>query len=138
MLVAVLALRAGLAMLCHPVQAGRDASLAVTALVGAASLAFGARIWLVRTTGEELREQITTACRGLFLEWEESLPGRFVFSAKGETRQLRTRELGDRMQLVVLPRLAGHRKVALLLDWLSKQYAGPIPRVPIVLKRREP
>lgn len=113
------------------------AALVLTILLGTANVLAGKRIWLVRVGGEELREQLETVCRGLFLDCEEPSPGRFVLSPKREARHCLVRELDSNIQCLILPKPAGHRKVALVLDWLSKQYSGPIPRIHIVLKRRE-
>ena len=137
MAAAVLAARLGLIAAGYPLKAGMDWSLTGAVLLGAAGLRLGARVWLVRGGGEELREQIRYACRGLFLECEEPEQGRFAFCAKGMRRHLRTLALGRRLQLVVLPRPGGHAKITLLTQWLSKQYPGPIPRMRRVLKRRE-
>jgi hypothetical protein len=101
--------------------------------VTALALLAARRVWLVRETAETLREQIQTVCRGLFLAVQEARPGRLQLAARGEPA-LRLRRLTPRVQLLVLCRVAGPGKVALLCDWLAKQYPGPVPRVRIVLK----
>lgn len=109
----------------------------LTALLGVASLALllSRRVWLVRATEKELREQIETVCRGLFLEVQELRPGRLQLSARGQPA-LRLRKLLSRVQVLVLCRVHGPGKVALLCSWLSKNYPGPVPRIRIVLNRR--
>jgi hypothetical protein len=101
-------------------------SLSATALMSR-------RVWLVRSSPEALREQIQTACRGLFLGVEENPPGRLQLSAQGKPVLL-LRKFAPRIQVLVLCHVAGPGKVALLCDWLSRQYPGPVPRLRIVLK----
>ena len=133
---AVLALR--LALLgAYPLATAFDACFSALGLLSLAGLWLGARTWLLRATAEDVREQIETGCRGLFLVCAEPERGRFVLTAKGTTTQLRMRSLGRRMMCLRVPRLAGQRKVELLIQWLSKQYPGPVPRITIVLKRSE-
>jgi hypothetical protein len=109
--------------------------LAGTVLLGvvAVALVLGRRVWLVRATAQELRGQIETGCRGLFLGVREVHPGRLELAARGEPA-LGVRRLAARVQVLVLCRAAGPGKVTLLLSWLAKQYPGPVPRVRIVLK----
>ncbi len=95
------------------------------------------RFWLVRATGEELRGQIRTACRGLFLGMEEKTPGRLVLTARGEA-VLGVRRWTEGVQGLTLCRPPGPGKVALLCAWLRKQYPGPVPRVRFVLKGGAP
>jgi hypothetical protein len=105
-----------------------------TTLTGIAALALllARRVWIVRATAAELREQVETVCRGLFLG-AEATPSRLQLAASGKP-VLRLVKLAPRMQLLVLPRVAGPGKVALLCNWLAKQYPGPVPRVRIILK----
>jgi hypothetical protein len=138
MVLTMLALRSGLVAAGYRLEVGPDTMLAGTALFVGVSLRMGARIWLVRAAAEDLREQIQSTARGLFLECEEPRRGCFLLTARGMTSPLRMLEVGRRMMLVILPRSAGQGKVALLIRWLSKQYSGPVPRVHRVLKRREP
>jgi hypothetical protein len=111
---------------------GLDVGLTVLAGVGACGLAAGRRCWLVRTSGEELRERLRQACGGLFLALEE--PARGLFVVQGEPR-LRLVGLTRRVQGLVLCPRPQRGKVRLLLDWLGKQYPGPVPRVRITLRR---
>ncbi len=99
----------------------------------AVSLGLARRVWLVRATAEDLRRQIETACRGLFLQVEEKQPGRLTLTARGDA-VLGVRQLTAGVQWLVLCRPPGSGKVALLCAWLSKQYPGPVPRVRFVLK----
>ncbi len=125
-----------LAMLAGvPLQGPLEVPLTVLLGVAAVALLSAKRIWLVRATAEELREQIETVCRGLFLGVHEPRPGRLLLSAQGEPA-LRLRKLVSRVQVLVLCRVAGPGKVALLCSWLAKNYPGPVPRIRIVLQRR--
>ena len=136
MLLAVLVVRAGLLLAGFLPEPWIDASLAGIVILFAVSRPWTARVWLIRVTAKDFREQIGTACRGLFLPCEEEQHGRFLFSAAGSTLNLRMYSIGRRLQLVVLPPVAGQGKVTLLVSWLSKQFPGPVPRVRIILKRR--
>jgi hypothetical protein len=89
--------------------------------------------WLVRATGAELRQQIRTACRGLFLGVEEKTPGRLILTARGNA-VLGVRRWTAGVQWLALCCPPGPGKVALLCAWLSKQYPGPVPRLRFVLK----
>jgi hypothetical protein len=100
--------------------------------VAAVALILGWRVWLVRATADELREQIQTACRGLFLGVQE-VQGRLQLATPGKP-SIRLRRLASRMLLMVLCRVTGSGKVALLCSWLAKQYPGPVPRLRIILK----
>jgi hypothetical protein len=113
------------------------AGLTIVVLLGALGLCSSDHVWLARAEAEELRQQVRTACRALFLTWAEPEPGRFLLTSKSGTFELRTRPLSRRIQVVVIPRLFGRDKVTLLVHWLRKQYPGPVPRVRIVLKRSE-
>jgi hypothetical protein len=105
-----------------------------TVLLGVAAVVFilGGRVWLVRSTAGELREQIQTACRGLFLGVKE-VQGGLQLATQGNPG-IRLWKLAAHVQLMVLYRVAGPGKVALLRSWLAKQYPGPVPRLRIVLK----
>ena len=131
----VFGLRLVLLALGRPPATYLDLSLTTLALLGTVGLGLRHPIWLARVVREELSQQIWTACRGLFLTCEEPAPGRFLLTAKDGTWQLRTWSLSRRVQVVCLPRPAGPSKVSLLVQWLSKQYPGPVPRVRIVLTR---
>jgi hypothetical protein len=101
--------------------------------VVAVALVLARRVWLVRSSAEELREQIQTACRGLFLSVQAAQAGRLQLMVQGQPTLL-LRRLAPRVQLLVLCRVAGPGKVALLCQWLAKQYPGPVPRLRIALK----
>jgi len=136
LVLAVLGLRLAL-LVSYPLETALDACFSALALLSLAGLWLGARTWLLRATAERVREQIETGCRGLFLPCAEPERGRFVLTAKGIATELRMRSLGTRLQLLQVPRPAGQGKVELLIQWLSKQYPGPAPRVTLVLKRSE-
>jgi len=112
-----------------------DIGLTGIALLGGVGLWLGGRVWLVRGETAVLREEVRMACDGLFLECAEPRAGLFVFTTKVGTWRLRLLALSRRMQLVVLPRVDVPSKVALLVQWLSKQYPGPVPRLHIVLRK---
>jgi hypothetical protein len=132
-LAAAVALRLGISPLVGlPEGPGEWALLAGVGLVGLA-LGLARRVWLVRATAEDLRRQIETACRGLFLGVGEKQPGRLTLTARGDP-VLKVRRWTARVQGLVLCRPPGPGKVALLCAWLGKQYPGPVPRVRIVLK----
>jgi hypothetical protein len=122
-------------LLCSPAPGPFDLALAGVALVGGVALWSAGRVWVLRAEAAVLREQIQTACRGLFLELAESKPGLFLLTAKANTWPLRVIGLGRRLQLVVVPRVAGPSKAGLLVHWLSMQYPGPVPRIHIVLRK---
>jgi hypothetical protein len=112
-----------------------DIGLTVLTVLGGVVLWCCGRVWLARAEATMLREQIHTACRGLFLEYSEPRTGHLLLAARGGTWRLRLVGLSPRVQLVVLPPVTGPSKAALLLHWLSKQYPGPVPRLHIVLKK---
>jgi hypothetical protein len=112
-----------------------DFALTVVAAVSAAALLPCGRIWLCRAEARTLQQQLHTACAGLFLGYDEPAPGRFQFTAKAGTWRLRMVSITKGVQLLVLPRVAGPGKVMLLVQWLAKQYPGPVPRIHIVLKK---
>ena len=133
-LLVVLVLRLGIILLGYPLTRQLDTAQTGCAFVGAWGLMLP-RVWLVRAEAETLRQQILTACAGLFLEFTEPLPSRLSLISKDRSWPLRLINLGRDLQLIVLPRLSGLGKVTLLVQWLSKQYPGPIPRLHIVLKK---
>jgi hypothetical protein len=109
-----------------------DGGLTVLALAGAGVLAAIRRFWLVRVTNHELREDLVLACRGLLLGLDEPLPHMLLVSARTEHRLFLGR-FGPRLQCLLLCRRPAAGKVRLLVDWLAKQYPGPVPRVRITL-----
>jgi hypothetical protein len=115
-----------------------DGGLMIAVLACTVALAAARRFWLVRATAQELREQVQAVCGGLFVAVAEPAVGRLVVTAKGQEHRLRLVALAKRLQgLVLCPRPAAG-KVKLLVDWLAKQYPGPIPRIRITLKGGEP
>jgi hypothetical protein len=138
--VIILGIRVAIMMFGDPLDKPVDIGLVDTVLTGfvvagAAGLLPCGRVWLFKTEFQTLRNQLQTACSGLFLACAEPLPGHFQFTAKAGTWRLRIIGISKRVQLVVLPRVAGPGKVTLLVQWLSKQYPGPVPSVHIVLKK---
>src|SRR5947209_6267509 len=67
LLAGLLGLRLVLAVAGMTLEGTREVIGAVLLGVAAGALVLGWRVWLVRATGDEVREQIQTACRGLFL-----------------------------------------------------------------------
>jgi hypothetical protein len=132
---AVFVVRIGLIPLGCPVTSLLDGVLLAAAGLAGVGLTPAQRLWLLRAEAPGLREQIETACRGLFLQFAEAAPGRFTLTAKAGTWHLRTLPLSRRVQLIVLPRAEGPGKLALLLHWLSKQYPGPVPRLHFTLDK---
>jgi hypothetical protein len=123
-------------LLCgYPLERFGEQILTGAVLLSGVALLLSARIWLLRVAREALREQIEMACRGLFLECKEPAPGDFHLSARGKTWRLRMVSLSRRTQLILLPRVTEPGKVALLVQWLSKQYPGPVPKIHIKLKK---
>jgi hypothetical protein len=121
----------------YPLDGWLDAALVVAILPSSFVCLRYRRVWLMRVSLEELREQIASACRGLFLSFEEPSQGQFLFTAQGSTDEIRVLSLTSHIQLVRLPRCRRQSKVGLLVRWLSKQYAAALPTVRIILKRRE-
>ena len=137
---AVVVLRFGLVLMGYPHLGGAMPIDSVALGMGVVLLGLGmvtmdSYVWLLRAKAADLSEQIRAACAGLFLDCEESRPGLFLLRAKGETRRLQMVCLGPRMLILFLPHQGRLGKVRLLVQWLFKQYAGPIPRVTIVLRK---
>lgn len=121
-----------------PLEFGREGIPGVVFLLAVAGGWLAGRVWLLRSPADEFRQQLETACRGLFLKLEEARPGQVSLTASGRTASLGLRQLTANLQVLVLPQPGGMGKVALLVQWLSKQYPGPVPKVRIVLTRSEP
>jgi hypothetical protein len=51
---------------------------------------------------------------------------------------LRAVSIASGIQLLVLPYPPPQGKIGLLLNWLERQYPGPLPRPRVVLRRSEP
>jgi hypothetical protein len=133
-LLVLLGSRLGIVLLGYPLTTQLDIGLTACAFVGAWGFLMP-RIWLIRAETQTLRQEIQTACAGLFLEFTEPLPGHWLLISKARSWPLRLINLGRNLQLIVLPRASGPGKVTLLVQWLSKQYPGPVPRLHIVLKK---
>jgi hypothetical protein len=88
-----------------------------------------ARIWLVRISPDEFRQRLDDACRGLRLELRQSSPDCVELVERQQVHSLRMTALSKGRILIHLPRATRPSKVALLVDWLSKQYPGPVPRI---------
>jgi hypothetical protein len=134
-LLVVLAVRLVVVIVGYPLALAWEAVLIGIFLGGAVCLCLAWRVWLVRAGTAELRGQVQTGRRGLFLDCTEAAPGVFLLTAREGEARLRFQRLSDRMQLVVVPRVPGQGKLALFVHWLSKQYPGPVPRVRIILSR---
>jgi hypothetical protein len=92
------------------------------------------RLWIVRVTADSLCEQVRWACAGLFLACAED-EKTFRLGQQAADQILTFVSLSRNWQLLLLPKPGGSAKVVLLLDWLSKQYPGPLPKIRLVLKR---
>jgi hypothetical protein len=103
--------------------------------VAAAVAPFANRIWLVRVSLDDFRQRLDDACRGLRLELPQSCPDRVELVERQQVHSLRMKSLSTKWLLIRLPRSTRPSKVALLVDWLSKQYPGPVPRIHIHLSR---
>ncbi len=132
-LLALLALRMSAEAVVAKKMTSAEIIVLGAVLALAIALSTARRVWVFRVRQETLLERIRDACRRLFLTCEEPVAGHLVLKTKSEIRHLRWFSLGKRFLLVVLPRRSGRGKVELLLDWLAKQYPGPIPRIQIVL-----
>jgi hypothetical protein len=117
-------------------QLWSEASWAMVVIVIVLTRKWSTRVWIVRTTATDVRERIETACRGLFLKIEEPADGRYRLTVGEQSVDLRLMTIGKRFQCVLLPSAGAHGKLSLLVDWLAKQYPGPVPPVRIVLKVR--
>jgi hypothetical protein len=74
------------------------------------------------------------ACAGLFLPCAEQ-EKTFGLGKHGAVQTLAFISLSPNWQVLVLPKRGGSAKVDLLLDWLGKQYPGPLPRIRLILKK---
>jgi hypothetical protein len=92
------------------------------------------RLWIVRVTADSLCEQVRWACTGLFLPCTEHQKT-FRLGHQEAGQILTFVSLSRNWQVLVLPKRGGPAKVVLLLNWLSKQYPGPLPRIRLVFKR---
>ncbi|MBI3468562.1 MAG: hypothetical protein HY000_36635 [Planctomycetes bacterium] len=128
------AVRTILWRLGYPLQSPGVAALVATTAGGVLFLCAG-RVWLLRDSLTNLREQMATATLGLFMKCEETRPGQFELPTRDGLCRLRTLPLTSQLLIVVLPRAKRRSKLALFVSWLSKQYPGPIPRPRIVLER---
>jgi hypothetical protein len=91
------------------------------------------RIWLIHVDQVEFRQRLDEACRGLRLEARESPPGQLDLVERQHVQRLVVTAVSTAWVLIQLPRVARPSKVALLVDWLAKQYPGPVPRIHIHL-----
>jgi hypothetical protein len=101
--------------------------LAVAALVGR-------RAWLVRSTPDDLTEQLDSACASIRLRTERRSSGELVLLRKEGADRVPTYSLGSGLQLLMLPKTAS-AKGALLVDVLRKRYPRCWPRFSISLSR---
>lgn len=133
---AAIALVGYVALLVVDARAFRGAELILFYLLLLLALLLlpGSEWWLVRADAATVQERIAAGCAGLFLTCEP-LPGVGVrLIARGVESRLRLVPLGKRLTGVTLPRPGGKGKVALLVNWLTKQYPGSLPRLRIRLK----
>jgi hypothetical protein len=130
----VVALRLLLVPLGYTIEGDWEWATCVVVFAAGLGLSLLRSLWLVRAAPQALAEQVQWACKGLFLSCTEERNA-FLLCEKGVTERLRWFSLSRGWQLLVLPPRAGAVKIALLIDWLAKQYPGPFPRMRIVLKK---
>jgi len=106
----------------------------VACVVVAAATFYWHRTWLVRARADEFCERISEACRGLRLECRYQ-PGGLALVERQQMLLLGITRLHTRLLLVRVPSPPPRSKVALLVQWLAKQYSGPVPPIPIDLSR---
>ena len=106
----------------------------VACVVVAAAAFYWHRTWLVRARADEFCERTSEACRALRLECRHQ-PGGLALVERQQTLLLGITPLNT-LLLVRLPNPPPRSKVALLVQWLAKQYSGPVPPIPIDLSRR--
>jgi hypothetical protein len=133
---AAIALIGYVALLLVDARAFRGAELVLFyfLLLLALLLLSGSEWWLVRADAATVQERIATGCAGLFLTCEPLSGIGVRLTARGVESRLRLVPLGKRLTGVTLPRPGGKGKVALLVNWLTKQYPGSLPRLRIRLK----
>jgi hypothetical protein len=116
-----------------------DAWLALAESVLFAAVLTGFRdAWLVRDSANNLRARIDEGARRLRLHADEPITGTIHITSRAAAWEIRITALSLRLQKVTLPRPRDQDKAALLVDWLSKQYPAPCPRIRISLTRRNP
>ena len=92
----------------------------------------GRRVWLVRTTRQELMVDLMVACGSIRIACEETSSNQLILRLKEGTQLVRIRTLAPGLQLLVLPKTTSG-KVALLVDLLRKRYSHWWPRFSISL-----
>jgi hypothetical protein len=135
-LLALPAARGVMLLAGSPPQLSIEASLATVVILIVLTRKWIARVWIVRTTTADFWEGLENACRGLFLKCDERTDARCRLRAGEQSAELMMKTIGGRFQCILLPPLSVHAKLTLLVDWLAKQYPGPVPRVRIILKGR--
>ena len=134
----ILALRLALLVAGYTLEAAWEIAVGASALAIAMACLLARRVWLVRASVEEFRVRVDDGCSGLFIAWQEPTPGSFVLSAKDGTWQTRLVRLSARLQFALVRPPLGHGKLALFVQWLSKQYPGPVPMIRVILHRSQP
>ena len=136
MLLTVFSARCFLLFVGYAIETRLDAILTGATLLSAACFRMNEKVWLIRVSADELRQELQTACRGLFLECEEKRHGRFLLQTKKNAWPMRFFTLTKRLQLIFLPHSRTQGRVSLLVSWLSKQHPGPVPRIRVSARRR--
>ncbi len=134
--------RLGSLFVGSPLNPARDSALVVALAVVLLTQRQLGRVWLVRTSAADFQQQMETACRGLFLPCQSKASNsprlrQFMFALRDESTQLRSCRICAKLQCLVLPSSGVHGKIALFNSWLAKQYPGPIPKIKIVLGKKE-
>jgi hypothetical protein len=129
------ALRCLSAVVGDPVEAPEEWWGLTATLAAGGILCLCQRVWVVSASRETLCDQVQWGCQILFLHYTKSTTRTFLLTHKDVTQRLRLVALSRRWQVVILPKRRDSAKMALLVDWLSKQYSGPLPRFRIVLNK---
>ena len=107
--------------------------LAVVGLLVVIALV-GRQAWLVRTTLEQLIEELAEACRSVRIQCEQRSSNELTLLLKEGTQMIRIRTLVPGVQLLILPKTI-NAKVVLLVNLLRKRYPPWWPRFSISLSR---
>lgn len=126
--------RAGLVFIGYPVTAWWDCGFFAIANFVALNIWLGKDEIYIHDDVAEVRDKIANACSRLFLTPERKTPDHYVFITADGAWNMYLIE-GHRIHRLLLPPLRAGGKVALLVQWLLKQYPGPFPRIKIVLTK---
>lgn len=109
---------------------------ATAAAVSLGPLAFR-RVWVFNVASDAFREAVEDGCARLFLRFASASSEFRAGDPKFDHEDLSFVTMGARLTLLRLPRRPSSGKTRLLVQWLSKQYPGPIPQIRIVLDGKQ-